>query len=249
MIERFIYTALTEGLAAFTADPVQFERVFGFQMGLEPAEVLKIREYFLSTPPTVIHNYARENSSFPLFAIVLKEEAEPTKFLGDFAEVITLKEANEAYEDPALAGAEVFGSVYQHAFDILIYAKSPAVCVWYYHLAKVIMTRARNYFVECGLSDFSLGGADLMPDPRYMPEHLFGRVLRFGCQRVLEVVFDVNEADRVRLGRGDNSEGRVRHVAGIHVAGGSNTELYETPDDGDLIVPGVEALVTSYEPE
>jgi len=238
MIERFIYTALTDGLAELTAEPVRLERVFDFFMGLDDAEVAKIRTYYASDPPNVIHNFPRENSPFPLFAIVLKNESEPTKFLGDFAGQITDLDldAYEGFEADGVDGSEVFGSIYQHSFNIMVYAKHPDVCIWYYHLAKYIMTRARAFFVECGLFDMELGGQDVAPDPRYIPAFLFARTLRFSCQRQFEVVGEpASEAE---------GGGRVRAVAGLHVAGGSNTTV-----DGDDAVPGVKTLVTPYNTE
>ena len=242
MIERFIYSALTDGIADLTAEPKRLERVFDFFQGLDDAEVTNIRAYYAANPPSVIHNFPRETSPFPLFAIVLKDESEPTKFLGDFAgfDLGDDLEAYEGFESDGIDGAEVFGSIYQHTFHVMVFAKHPDVCVWYYHIAKYLLTRARHFFVECGLFDMELGGHDVAPDPRYVPAFLFVRTLRFSCQRQFEVVGSPpSEAE---------GGGRIRRVAGIHVAGGSNT-ISATVDGETVAVSGAKTLVTPYDPE
>ena len=208
MIERFIYTALKKGIEELEANPLRLDRIFVDYYGLEQTEVDKIRTYFEANPPSVIHNYARENSKFPLYAIILQGEEETTKVLGAYGGMVDFDEALAA-DDISSAGADVFGSIFTHNYEIITYAKLPDVTLYYYYLAKYFMIREHHYFVANDLSDLTLGGMDLAPDPRYMPAFLFGRTLRFSCQREMTVI-----GDPVR--RGDK-------VAGLHISGGSVT--------------------------
>jgi hypothetical protein len=190
MIERFIYTALTDGIADLVKNVDRLDRIFGLYQGLEQDEVDKIKEYFADHAPTVVHNYAREDHKFPLYAIVLKDESTQQHFLGDFAGLLTPQDAIMDYNDVDIDGGELLSTFYRHSYNILVYAKHPDVCVWYYHLAKYFMERSHDFLVGKGLFDMDMGGADVAPDPRYIPSFLFTRVLRFSCQREFQLVAD-----------------------------------------------------------
>jgi len=208
MIERLIYTALKDGISDLEANPDRLERIFGTYYGLSSEEVEKIKQYFVANPPNVIHNYARENSEFPLYAIILQGEDESTKVLADYGGMVDFDEAM-AIDDRSAAGANLFSSIFTYSYDIITYAKLPDVALYYYYLAKYFMIRERPFFVENDLFDLTLGGSDLAPDPRYMPAFLFARTLRFSCQREMNVV-------------GDSIVRGIR-VEGIHISGGAPT--------------------------
>ena len=213
MIERLIYTALQAGITELLENPLRFHRIFVDYYGLTDGETAKIREYFEANPPKVIHSYAREDSKFPLYAIILQSEMETDKALGDYGGMITFDEALAA-GDSGASGAEVFGSIFTYNYEIITYAKLPDVTLYYYYLAKYFMIREREYFVENDLFDLNLGGLDLAPDPRYLPAHLFGRTLRFSCQREMAVIGE--------------SVVRASKVEGIHVT----DTLPETNESG-----------------
>ena len=205
MIERLIYTALKNGIDELVAHPLRLERIFRDYYGLAQTEVDKIRTYFEANPPNVIHNYARENSKFPLYAIILQGEEETTKVLGEYGGMVDLQEAN-AIDDPSALGADIFGSIFTYNYEIITYAKLPDVTLYYYYLAKYFMIRERDYFIKQNLFDLNLGGSDLAPDARYMPAFLFGRTLRFSCQCEMGVIGDVTP--------------RADKVSGVHIGAG-----------------------------
>ena len=210
MIERHIYTALKTGIDELEAHPLRLERIFRDYYGLEQSEVDKIRTYFTANPPSVIHNYARETNTFPLYAIILQGEAETTKVLGEYGGMVDLLEA-QLIDDPTAEGANVFGSIFSYNYEIITYAKLPDVALYYYYLAKYFMIRERDYFIQHNLFDLNLGGADLAPDARYMPAFLFGRTLRFSCQCEMGVIGDV-------VPRGNKT-------AGVFIQGGTSVRL------------------------
>lgn len=189
MIERLIYTALTNGIAELKADPDALDLIFVKYYGLSQTETDKIRTYFLANTPSVIHSYAREDSTFPLYAIVLQEEQESTKVLGEYGGMVTFEEAL-LLDDTDTAGANMRGSIFTYSYEIIVYAKLPDVALYYYYLAKYFMIREREFFISNDLFDLELSGSDLAPDPRYMPAFLFGRSLRFSCQREMNVIGD-----------------------------------------------------------
>ena len=206
MIERLIYTALKNGVEELEADPLRLELIFGDFYGLSKVEVATIREYFEDNSPSIIHNYARENSPFPLYAIILQGESETTKVLGEYGGMVTFEEA-AMLGDTGVANADRFGSIFTYNYDIITYAKLPDVALYYYYLAKYFMIRERDFFIENNMFDLNLGGADLAPDPRYMPAYLFGRTLRFSCQQAMSVIGDPKP-------RGNN-------VIGLSIRGGA----------------------------
>ena len=199
MIERHIYTALKNGIDELEAHPLRLERIFRDYYGLAQKEVDTIRTYFEANPPSVIHNYARENSSFPLYAIILQGAEETTKVLGEYGGMVDFIEA-QAIDDTSAVGANIYGSIFTYNYEIITYAKLPDVALYYYYLAKYFMIRERDYFISQNLFDLTLGGSDLAPDARYMPAYLFGRTLRFSCQCEMGVIGDV-------VPRGDKTSG------------------------------------------
>jgi hypothetical protein len=121
--------------------------------------------------------------------------------------------------DTSVAGADIFGSIFTYNYEIITYAKLPDVALYYYYLAKYFMIRERDYFIKNDLFDLNLGGADLAPDPRYMPAFLFGRTLRFSCQREMGVIGE--------------SRPRGNKVVGVSIRGGAEDSL---GDDRDVTV-------------
>ena len=205
----------------------RLDRIFGLYQGLEQSEIDKIKEYFTDHAPTVVHNYAREDHTFPLYAIVLKDESTQQHFLGDFAGLVSAEEAFDDYNDIGLTGSEKLAAYYRHSYNILVYAKHPDVCVWYYHLAKYFIERAHDFLVSKGLFDMDMGGADVIPDPRYVPSFLFTRVLRFSCQREFQLLSDPiprgNKLSGAHIQGGDSPSTEVSAV-------NENVGLYDVGD-------------------
>jgi hypothetical protein len=196
MIERFLYTTLKDGIQAMLDDLAILDDLFVDLYELEQSEVDKIKEVFTEDPPGVIHSYARTETSIPVFSIVLESENESEHFLGDDAGMI------DDPEDPDF-GADCKSTIWDHKYQILCYTEHPDLTLYYYEMAKSIFLTAD--LSSYGLFMTHLSGADLMPDPRYIPEHLFVRRLSFECSR-----------EFLRLDRGSKL-GKAFRVRGIHV--------------------------------
>lgn len=191
MIQRYLYTALKEGIDAILKNPVILDDLFRELYGLEVKEVAAIKTVFAAHPPEVIHGYARHDSKFPLFSIVLANEGESQTVLADQAGFV-------ADEDDPDYGTDIESAVWQHTYQVLIYSEHPDVTGYYYEIAKSILIAANDYFVQQGIFNQKYSGMDLAPDPRYVPERLFLRQLTMTCEReFMRLSRDVKKAFKV----------------------------------------------------
>lgn len=214
MIERLIFTALSDGIAEFQQNLDLLERHFQQSTYLDATETKAIREYFVARPPRVAHQYAREGDKFPVWAIVLGSKREQDKFLGDESGlVVGMGEDFEGFLDPddPETGAAELSSIWTFSFQILIYTEHPDITIAYAELAEFFLLRARTFFKRQGLLNIEQGAADVAPDTRYIPAHLFARRITFDCLR-----------ERVFVGQ---KEPRAFKVGGIHVQ--DSTEVLE----------------------
>lgn len=196
MIQRFLYTTLTAGLETIQNDLTLLDELFRefYELSREESEAIKTA--FQTKPPGVIHGYARSETDFPVYSIVLQNEAESEHFVGDDAGMI------DDTDDPDF-GADCKSTIWEHHYQILCYTEHPDLTLYYYEIAKAILLTAN--LPSYGLHLVHLSGADLMPDPKYLPEHLFVRVLMFQASR------EFMHIDR------DSKLGKAFRVRGIHV--------------------------------
>lgn len=218
MIERYIYTALQAGIEIITARPAILDALFKDDYELDAAEVAAIKQLWEEKPPNVIHSYPRIDSSFPLYAVILSEEREDQTFIGNDAGMVT--DPN----DPNY-GADIDAAVWVHSYWIQCLAEHPDVTRYYYEVAKSILLATD--WEERGIFSIQMSGADLAPDPRYLPENLFMRQITFKCNR---------EFQRLDL---ESRFHRGTQIAGIHV------DKSGSPSD----VGEVKTLVTPYTEE
>lgn len=187
MAERVLFEVIQDGLAYYTADSGQrFERFLLDYMRLSAAEAGRGRTYFAGglldgetvdgSPPNLVHGYARTGGPFPCWALTLGGERESASFLGDDAPMI---DEDDGYIIDPMTGEIVDPKVrrVEYTFNILVLTKHPDVTVWYYHLLKHIILSNHHELINRDLSDPSLSGADLAPDPRYLPSDVFVRQL------------------------------------------------------------------------
>ncbi len=215
MIQRFIKTALDAGITAIENDLDIIDDIFA-PFDLETTEIEGIRTWFTNDKPTVHHGYARNDTNFPSFHIILANEGEDQHFMGDDAGMV---------QEGADFGADIISTIWSHTYPILCYAEHPDVTTYMYEIAKsIIMVNAGEFFADQGIFNLDLSGMDLAPDPRYLPEHLFARQLVFKCNR------EFCRVDR------DSLAGKAFKVAGIHI------DKSGSPRD----VGGVKTLVTPY---
>jgi hypothetical protein len=198
MIQRYLYQALTAGLDYFRQNPDAFTALFGDNYGFSDTEISAIRTFFSTKPPKVLHGYARMDQAPPFYAIVLADEREADFVIGDEAGII----GDE--EDPDF-GSDQFTALWNHVYHILCITEHPEATQYLYEVAKLIILEAKPTFIPEGIYDSQVSGAELLPDPRFIPEHWFARQITFSCKR---------EFLTVKKGSG---AGRAWKVAGIHV--------------------------------
>lgn len=215
MIQRFLYDTLKAGIEEILKEMSILDDIFRVNYCLERDEVESIKTAFETNPPNVIHHYARSESEFPLYSIVLESENESEHYIGDDAGMI------DEPDDP-LFGADRIASIFTHDYSILTYTEHPDLTLYYYEIAKAILLVAP--LKSQGLFNTHISGMDLMPDPRYIPDHLFVRKMSFQADREFE-----------RIDK-DSKLGKAFRVEGIHVdsSGSPNS------------VGGAKTLVTPY---
>lgn len=236
MAERVLYEVIKEGLDWYKADTgKRFERFLTEYMRLGAEEVAKARIYFAggladgetveAQPPNLIHGYARTSGPFPCWALVLGAEREVLNYLGDDAAFIDAD--GEHYLDPE-TGQIIDPKIkrVEYTFNILVITRHPDVTVWYYQLLKHIIMQQHHILIERDLSDPSLSGADLAPDPRYLPSDVFVRQLTVQLQ---------SDEPWTEILDGFGSS-----ISGIHL---DDTEAEKTRGDADS---SVDAGITTY---
>lgn len=221
MIGRLVKKILEVGFAAIKVDPTLVEGHFLEEMGLSAEEVATVVQLLQEKPLAVKAGYARSNEDFPMLSVVLGQEGEERNVIGDDAGMID-DEEDEDY------GADLKASFWSHNYSVLVYAEHPDVCEYVYEVAKLLLLQAvtAGLFLERDAFNLKLTGAELAPDSRWMPEHLFMRRLTVSCSRSLEWLD--------RTGR----LGTILKVGGLHIAGGAKSDPLDVKA---LVKPVVES--------
>jgi hypothetical protein len=192
MAERIIFKVVKDGLQRFIDKPIRFERFLRQEIELEPEEAAKGRLYFAggvdaagntveARPPTPIHGYARQGGPFPCWALTLAAERRSQDYLDQ--DGAALDEDGEPFFDEETG--KVVDAKYrrvEYTYNFLVITDNADVTLWYYHLLKFIVLSAYDVLKEHHLDDPDLSGADLAPDPRYLPSDVFARSLTLSIQ-------------------------------------------------------------------
>ena len=198
MIHRLLQQVIKTGVAAYAADNDLIDDLFSEVFSLDAGERTAIKAYFAAHTLAVVNGYPRSNQVFPMAAIILAQEGEAEQFLGNYLGMVD-EEGNTLY------GADFEGSMWEHTFQIPVASEHPDITTYYYELVKKSLLAGLPSLVEEGCYGFKLGGADLAPDPRYIPEHLFVRQLTFTFKRPF---FHLDRASRLA---------KAFRVSGLHV--------------------------------
>jgi hypothetical protein len=217
VIERVLFDVITAGIAALKANPGAIAAFFARDSIISVEEAAALEDLFLNKEtPTVIHGYARENAKFPVYAITLGSESESQSFLGDEGGFIDDPEDEDH-------GADEFAAIFAYQFNLMVYAQHPDVVLAYYQLLKEIIVNGFPTFKANGLFDLRFSGADMAPDPSWVPAGLFVRRATLSCSREYTQPWPSSKL------------GRAWQVSGIHIdaqgdvgkdVGGVNTEVY-----------------------
>lgn len=172
--ERIIYRALELGINAISADLTILDRILGVQME-DGTEQGKFRTMWQNTPPKLILGYPRTDAVFPCFAITLANDRPLQHRIGKGGSLAVIGGGS-------VINTEKFSQRISSTFMILVYATHPDTCAWYYRVARRILNVATYYLISNELTEPEIDGQDLVPDPRYTPEHVFVRRLSLTIQ-------------------------------------------------------------------
>lgn len=197
MIQRYLFEVLQAGVDDVHENPALIETMLA-EWNLSREELAIYKKLWGDNKPTVKHGYARVDDTFPLYSIVLTSEGESDLWVGNDAGVIT-------DEDDPNCGADVMGSTWDHTYQVLCYSEHPETTLINYEIAKAILIPSMTQLADLACYRMRMSGADLMPDARYLPEHLFARQLTFQTSRPFTVV-DV-----------DSRLYRVNRIVGAHI--------------------------------
>lgn len=205
MIERYLYTAIENGIAKIVADPALIDLIFE-ELDLVTAEIDKVKALWVAKPPKVKHSYTRLDDPLPIYSIVLANERETQMFIGDdVGQVLD--------EEDILLGADIKGAVWEHSHQVHVLTRHPDHTLYNYEILKSIMLRA-NLLSVPNIHSTRLSGADLQLGPEWAPEPIFARQLTIATQRLLE---SIDPGTRL---------GKAFSVSGIHVdSSGSSSSV------------------------
>ena len=201
MIHRYLYDILTNGIQAIVDDDTILDELFKRNYELVPEESETIKTYFAREGLHVYPGYPKTNAEYPSVNIILASEQETENFLGDSGGMID-------DEDSEYYGKEMFASVWDHTYRLLVLTEHADITAYYYEIVKYIMLEGMRPLVDDGCWDFEFSGGDLSPDASYLPEWIFARQLIFKCQREFQR-FSSN-----------STFGRFTRVEGIHLDDG-----------------------------
>jgi len=199
-VERIIFDRLTDGLQPFLDDPKLFER-FLINGGLTAVEAANARTYFEGDaladpvieprPPHPIMGYARPGGPFPAWAITLGTEDTGDPYLGD--EASSLDDEGNMFVDEEGNLVDCKIRRWNHRYDVFTYTDHGDVCLYYYQLAKHILVSGLTIFQAADLDNFGFSGAELAPDPRYLPPNIYVR--RFSITLQADQDYSLSAAD------------------------------------------------------
>lgn len=202
MFERVLYDVLADSLARLVDNPAALDAFLDrlpLQGDEERAGVRDLVLGFAGADRPVIHGYARADTVFPVWSIVLASENESLRALGD--------ETGDDDDD----GQPIRASVWDSTFQVLVYSQHPDVTLYLYQLLRAVMISRRVELVQRSgaMNVTTLSGAELSPDRLWLPEFLFVRALTLTAQATVEGLFN--------LQANDAQTSTARRIVGVHV--------------------------------
>jgi hypothetical protein len=233
MVERLVFTAVEDGVRFLVQNPDVLVEFLVEEAGLHPDEATKVKDLYVATQgragieerpgPSVVHGYARADTAFPAYAITLGAESENQTFLGD-------EGAMDDDPESATYGADTFSAIFGYTVNIMVYAQHPDLVLYLYQLLKHALVTAFPLFKQEDLFDLKINGADMAPDPAWVPAGLFLRRLTLNCNR------------QYRQTQVNTALGRAWKIRGVHIdargavgedVGGVQTQVTFPEDPAD----------------
>ena len=174
MINRYLHDILVDGVEVIQNDLSVLDELFQQQFILGEEASTEIKTYFANKGMNVVTGYPRSDSTFPLVAITLTADSEDENFLNDDAGYI------DDTDDPYYM-QDIKSAIWSYTYQLFVYTEHPDITAYYYEIVKSILLHSLNVLSDLDCFNFGISGSELVPDPRYMPEHLFVRQLTFKC--------------------------------------------------------------------
>ena len=187
MAERRIFEVVNDGLQFFKDNPDALEQFALEALELSAAEAAKLRLYFAggvnadgdtieAQPPVLVHGYPRVDGPFPCWALTLGGESIEQDYLGKDAPFLD-SEGDRFFDARTGEIVDPRARRLQYRYNFLVIVDHPDITVYYYHLLKQILMSNQTKLEAADVEDMSFTGADMVPDPRYLPHDVFARVL------------------------------------------------------------------------
>lgn len=171
MPERTVVQAILLGIIAVNNDPTLLDTIFA-TIGDE--ELAQIKAYWARNPPEARIGYPREDARMPMYAVTIASDDGMTDYIG-------IGEETEILDD-ASTDRNLFGRRLRMTTTIYVYADHPDVCAWLYRILRRILGVATKWLITRELTEPTLSGAELAPDPRYVPSGIYVRRLNLSFE-------------------------------------------------------------------
>lgn len=176
--ERVVYHVLKSGLARLASN-INAMRGHGDLIDVlfphfGAKERDTVRRLICERRPKVVHGYPRSNAEMPAIMVLVTNESENRRFVGD-----TLDDGGE--DAPEFIGHdggtyETKGVLVDASIDCWVMDDNPDVVQAFYTIVWNLLDSARTkVFAKRDLNIGSLSGGDVPPDSNYMPEYVFVR--------------------------------------------------------------------------
>lgn len=178
MFERIIYDRIKDRLDWYAAEALRFE-VFLLARGIGADEAHRAREAFADTAPTLVMGYARQGTQFPCVALVLGTDSNVDDYLGEDAPMLGTDDDDDEgldyYRDEDGQIVDPHMRRWEGRADLFVYSDHPDMTLYLYHIVKDICVRSRKVWHSAAFEDVRYSGAELAPDPKYLPTDMFTR--------------------------------------------------------------------------
>lgn len=182
LVDRMLISLLKEEFERINAEPTRAQAYFShfFHGAIGEEETAKILTYLCDHPVTVTAGFTRRALEIPCIAVVIEQETQAERFLGD-----DVGETIEAEGD--VDTADFRGSFFDCTYALYIYAEHPDVCSYIYQITKMILVGTQIDLENNGFFNSSIMGSEIVANPELLPENMFVRTVRVSGKALTSV--------------------------------------------------------------
>jgi hypothetical protein len=187
---------------------------------LDRRERQVVRSLMDKRRPTIRYGYARDTDKWPIIGVVLaSEQVHPQ---GEFLDNLLGAEEIDLGEDGGLDIVDAEGEIHEQRLDVTIYSDHPDLTLYLYHWVKYSLEAHRRWFSRWVINPCFVGGGEIAPDPRYLPELCYLRRVTWSFAGKASVISPMPDPPRELfvMNEGTVQSGHVGRVAGVRTPGG-----------------------------